>query len=138
MQIWSLATNIQETTINTYINTSVPDIEPDISNINAKELPYNNSIIKPGSYNLIKSYITKNDNINLKTLNIFIDQISLPIAKQQMLYNFMNQIFPQVKSSLSNYNKGFLEDGPYYNLMGHKIIYSEIIKKLQFFFSHPI
>ncbi|WP_150468469.1 cation-binding protein [Francisella sp. SYW-9] len=110
LQVWSLATNIPKKTINTYINGSVPDINPNISNINIRKLPDNNYFVKSSSYNLIKLYIAKNHNINLKTLNFFMDQISLPMAKQKIIKTFMKKVFPEVKDSLSNYNKTFLEE----------------------------
>ena len=97
LEIWSSVTNIPETIINTYISTSIPNIDyntSNTSNIITKKLT-SSEIKKFESYNLIRAYITKNDNINLQTLNMFIDKLALPLLKLKLINNFMGHIFPQ-------------------------------------------
>jgi hypothetical protein len=47
----------------------------------------------------------------------------------EILENIFSSDFIDIERELK-INKGFLEDGLHYNSIGHKIIYSEIIKKL--------
>lgn len=109
LNLWSVTTGIPKETIVRYIKAPVPTINPNISNIEIGELSYKSLLIKSHTYNMIKTYITENSNINLKTLNIFIDKINLPMAKQQVISRFMKRVFPEIKDSLSQYNINFLE-----------------------------
>ncbi|WP_150468466.1 cation-binding protein [Francisella sp. SYW-9] len=109
LHLWSLATKLSERTINIYINAPVPAVKIDISNTNINKLIFKNLFIKSRTYDMVKSYIIENNNINLKTLNIFLENINLPITKQRLINKFMKKIYPQVKDSFSPYNRGFLE-----------------------------
>ncbi|WP_224721193.1 cation-binding protein [Francisella sp. XLW-1] len=109
LHLWSLATKLPERTISIYINAPVPDVKIDISNTNINKLTFKILLIKSRTYDMVKSYITENNNINLKTLNIFLKDINLPITKQHLINKFMRKIYPQIKGSLSPYNRGFLE-----------------------------
>ncbi|KEI35086.1 hypothetical protein FRA_41c09790 [Francisella sp. W12-1067] len=111
MKLWSLATNIPEDVITTYISAPVPKVNINIANkdLNNLDLTYKTLLVNSNLYKMVKSYVLENTTINLKTLHIFLDELDLPVAKQQTINIFMERIFPTMKKSLSEYNRVFLE-----------------------------
>ncbi|WP_234384987.1 cation-binding protein [Allofrancisella guangzhouensis] len=110
IKIWSLVTNIPEDAITTYVSASVPKLNVNIATKDLNDLTYQDLFVNTHVYEMAKSYVVDNSTVNLRTLHIFLEEIDLPVAKQQVINIFMEKIFPKMKNSLSEYNREFLEN----------------------------
>ncbi|AEI36822.1 hypothetical protein [Francisella salina] len=107
LTIWSKTLNIPQGIIKFYINSKVPSIQAKISK---KDIANSNTLINFRVSHMIKTYITNNGTINLRTIHLFLKKIYFPVIQQQILNEYMVNVYPKNKPSLSRYNKIYLEE----------------------------
>ena len=106
---WSKTLGISTSLLKVYIESKIDVTVPSLNSTYVQKTLAEKPNLSSNKYKLVQTYITNNSIINLKTLNDFFTKIYLPVRQQYYINIFMQNIYPDIKSSVSGNNASFFK-----------------------------